>query len=123
MAAFMEFAYVPIINRPGPCDASLLNSFTLVSFVKNPGGRPALGAGACTGSTQMPSSEQFGRQADICMRLSAIASDDEVASRLIAMAHAYTAKAAALEQAGSKPAGDNERYPIEQRMRRCPNGS
>src|SRR4051812_23213974 len=122
MAAFMEFAYVPIINRPGPCDASLLNSFTLVSFVRNPGGRPALGAGACTGSTQMPSSEYFGRQADICMRLSAIASDDEVASRLIAMAHAYTAKAAALEPR-QVPAGDNERYPIEHRIRRCPNGS
>ena len=46
----------------------------------------------------MPSSEYFSRQADICLRLSAIASDEELASRLIAMAQGYRAKAAALER-------------------------
>jgi len=45
----------------------------------------------------MPSSEYFSRQADICLRLSAIASDEELASRLIAMTQGYRAKAAASE--------------------------
>jgi hypothetical protein len=51
----------------------------------------------------MPSSEYFGRQVDICLRLSVIASDDEVASQLIAMAHAYRAKAEALERRSTRP--------------------
>jgi hypothetical protein len=37
--------------------------------------------------------EYFRRQADICLRLSVIASDDEVSTRLIAMAQGYSAKA------------------------------
>jgi hypothetical protein len=37
----------------------------------------------------------FRRQADICLRLSLIASDDEVSSRLIVMAQEYKAKAEA----------------------------
>jgi hypothetical protein len=50
----------------------------------------------------MPSTEYFRRQFDICLRLSLIASDDEVASRLIVMAQEYKAKADALA-AESKP--------------------
>ena len=46
----------------------------------------------------MPSVEYFRRQADICLRLSLIASDDEVSSRLISMAREYTAKGDALAQ-------------------------
>jgi hypothetical protein len=44
----------------------------------------------------MLSAEYFRRQADICVRLSLIASDDEVSSRLITMARAYMAKGDAL---------------------------
>jgi hypothetical protein len=44
----------------------------------------------------MPSTEYFRRQSDICLRLSLIASDDDVASRLIVMAQEYKAKADAL---------------------------
>ena len=40
----------------------------------------------------MPTPEYFRRQADICLRLSLIASDDEVSSRLIVMAQDYKAK-------------------------------
>ena len=45
----------------------------------------------------MPSSRYFRYQADVCLRLSLIASDEEVASRLLAMSRGYTAKADALE--------------------------
>jgi hypothetical protein len=45
----------------------------------------------------MLSCEYFRRQADICVRLSLIASSGEAASRLIVMAHEYWAKADALE--------------------------
>jgi hypothetical protein len=44
----------------------------------------------------MPSAEYFRRQADICLRLSLIASDDEVSSRLIIMAREYMATGDAL---------------------------
>jgi hypothetical protein len=44
----------------------------------------------------MPSSAYFRRQADICLRLSLIASDDEVANRLITMSREYLAKSDAL---------------------------
>ena len=50
----------------------------------------------------MPSTEYFRRQSDICLRLSLIASDDDVASRLIVMAQEYKAKADELA-AESKP--------------------
>ena len=43
----------------------------------------------------MPSAAYFRRQADICLRLSLIASDEEVSNRLIIMAREYAAKAAA----------------------------
>ena len=45
----------------------------------------------------MPSSEYFRRQSDICLRLALIASSEEVATRLIAMAQDYHAQADALE--------------------------
>jgi hypothetical protein len=45
----------------------------------------------------MPSPAYFRRQADICVRLSVIASDQELATRLLAMAEEYKAKAGALE--------------------------
>ena len=45
----------------------------------------------------MPSPTYFRFQADVCLRLSLIASDEEVASRLLAMSRGYTAKADALE--------------------------
>jgi hypothetical protein len=45
----------------------------------------------------MPSSEYFRRQADICLRLSMIASSEEVANRLIAMAQDYTGRADEIE--------------------------
>ncbi len=44
----------------------------------------------------MPSPDYFRRQADICIRLSLLASDDEVSNRLIIMARAYMAKSDAL---------------------------
>ena len=44
----------------------------------------------------MPSAAYFRRQADICLRLALIASDDEVSNRLIVMAREYTAKGDAL---------------------------
>ena len=61
------------------------------------------GASDVQGVHAMPSSEYFSRQADICLRLSLIASDDEVASQLIAMAQAYRAKAAAVERTPASP--------------------
>jgi hypothetical protein len=45
----------------------------------------------------MPSSAYFLRQADICLRLSLVASDGQVSNRLIAMAQEYKAKAAAFD--------------------------
>jgi hypothetical protein len=48
----------------------------------------------------MPNPEYFRRQADICLRLSLIASDDEVSSRLITMARSYMAKGDALDREG-----------------------
>jgi hypothetical protein len=72
------------------------------------------------GVSAMPSSAYFRRQADICLRLSLIASDDEVANRLITMSREYLAKSDALagdaetdatpmgHEAGS-PAGEIDR--------------
>ena len=50
----------------------------------------------------MPSAAYFRRQADICLRLSLISSDEEVSNRLIIMAREYAAKADALaKEAGA----------------------
>ena len=46
----------------------------------------------------MPSAAYFRRQADICLRLSLIASDEEVSGRLVAMAKDYMTTSQALEQ-------------------------
>ena len=57
----------------------------------------------------MPSAAYFRRQADICLRLALIASDDEVSNRLILMAREYTAKGEALagqSGADAPPGGD-----------------
>ena len=51
----------------------------------------------------MPTPEYFRRQADICLRLSLIASDDEVSSRLIVMAQNYKATANAVEAESKSP--------------------
>jgi hypothetical protein len=53
----------------------------------------------------MPSSAYFRRQADICLRLSLIASDEEVSNRLITMSREYLAKSHALAgEADTQPA-------------------
>ena len=51
----------------------------------------------------MPSAAYFRRQADICLRLSLIASDEEVSSRLIAMARGYMATGDALAKEADAP--------------------
>jgi hypothetical protein len=58
----------------------------------------------------MPSAAYFRRQADICVRLSLIASDEEVSNRLIIMAREYTAKGDAMEkEAEADPPPSRER--------------
>jgi len=52
----------------------------------------------------MPSPAYFRRQADICLRLSLVATDPELATRLLAMAEDYKAKAnSAGEDGESEP--------------------
>jgi hypothetical protein len=46
----------------------------------------------------MPSAAYFRRQADICLRLSLIASDDAISTRLVTMAKEYLATGEALER-------------------------
>jgi hypothetical protein len=53
------------------------------------------------GDLPMPSAAYFRRQADICLRLSLIASDNAISARLVTMAKEYLATSEALE----KPAG------------------
>ena len=66
----------------------------------------------------MPSPTYFRFQADICLRLSLIASDEEVASRLLAMSRGYTAKADALEASRhlSRPKRWLLRFPAAKRI-------
>lgn len=52
----------------------------------------------------MPSAAYFRRQADICLRLSLISSDQEVSNRLIIMAREYAAKADVLKEAAAEKA-------------------
>ena len=52
----------------------------------------------------MPSADYFRRQADICVRLSLIASDDEVSNRLVNMAREYKARGDALAKQAADPA-------------------
>jgi hypothetical protein len=51
----------------------------------------------------MPSAAYLRRQADICLRLAAIASDEAASSRLLAIHQDYTAKADAMEAGGEAP--------------------
>jgi hypothetical protein len=46
----------------------------------------------------MPSAAYFRRQADICLRLSLITSDDPTSARLVTMAKEYLATSEALEK-------------------------
>jgi hypothetical protein len=60
----------------------------------------------------MPSVAYFRRQADICLRLALIASDEEVSNRLIVMAREYTTKGDALARqsgADAPPGADRPR--------------
>jgi hypothetical protein len=52
----------------------------------------------------MPSAAYFRRQADICLRLSLVSSDDATSTRLVAMAKEYLAAGEAVEQ---QPAPDS----------------
>jgi len=49
----------------------------------------------------MPSAAYFRRQADICLRLSLVSSDDAASTRLVAMAKEYLAACEAVEQQAS----------------------
>lgn len=56
----------------------------------------------------MPNAVYFRRQADICLRLSLIASDNAVSARLMQMARDYRATGEALEQQGAAGPPANE---------------
>ena len=80
-----------------------------MSFVGNRTDRIALQKKARVSA--MPSSAYFRRQADICLRLSLIASDEEVSNRLIKMSREYLAKGDALagrEADAGPPLPDHE---------------
>jgi hypothetical protein len=72
-----------------------------MSFVGNRTDRIALQKKP--GVSAMPSSAYFRRQADICLRLSLIASDEEVSNRLIKMSREYWAKGDALAGGEADP--------------------
>jgi hypothetical protein len=59
----------------------------------------------------MPSAAYLRRQADICLRLAAIASDEAASSRLLAIHQDYTAKADALEAGGESAATQPDASP------------
>jgi hypothetical protein len=70
----------------------------------------------------MPSAAYFRRQADICLRLSLIASDDAISTRLVTMAKEYLATGEALEKAAgtdlshgmvAPPDGDVDQGPAD----------
>ena len=63
---------------------------------------PEVRAGNALGGGAMPSSEYFRRQADICLRLSLVASDEVVSTLLIAMAQDYVAQADEIEAESTK---------------------
>ena len=58
----------------------------------------------------MPSAGYLRRQADICLRLSVIASDEEASGRLLAIYHDYKAKADAMD-AEAEVAADAMAHP------------
>jgi hypothetical protein len=61
----------------------------------------------------MPSAAYFRRQADICLRLALIASDEEVSNRLIMMVREYTTKGDALAGRVDPPPGADRRASAE----------
>ena len=74
----------------------------------------------------MPSAAYFRRQADICLRLAVIASDEEVSNRLVMMAREYAAKGAALTSqsgAGAPPGADAPAPAETERDTALPNGA
>jgi hypothetical protein len=97
------------------CESSLGVAFGLqyslgpLADEENGGKRPLVGNRTnsfalqeARGGPAMPSCAYFRRQADICFRLSLIASGEEVSSQLMAMAHDYKTNADAIET-DSKP--------------------
>src|SRR5262249_28839547 len=79
--------------RKGPPPAPFVGNRTAApALQKKTWGRPA-----------MPSAAYFRRQADICLRLSLISSDEEVSNRLIIMAREYAAKADVLATEADPP--------------------
>jgi hypothetical protein len=96
----MYRAQLPRATRPkAPAEKKSANA----SFVGNRTERFALQKKL--GVSAMPSSAYFRRQADICLRLSLIASDEEVSNRLITMSREYLAKSHALAgEADTQPA-------------------
>jgi hypothetical protein len=78
------------------------------------------------GGSAMPSAAYFRRQADICLRLAVISSDEEVSNRLIMMAREYAAKGAALTRQSGVDAlpADDRPVPAEtERDTVLPNGA
>ena len=69
---------------------------------REPYQRPCVGRGE-TGVLPMPTAEYFRRQADICIRLSLIASSEEVMTRLIGMAQDFHARVDVLEAQERRP--------------------
>jgi hypothetical protein len=67
-------------------------------FVRNRTGSTALPRQNSRGFLLMPSAAYFRRQADICLRLSLVSSDDATSTRLVAMAKEYLAAGEAVEQ-------------------------
>ena len=57
----------------------------------------------------MPSAAYFRRQADICLRLSLISSDQEVSNRLIFLARVYAAMGDVVQEAATDPPPAAER--------------
>jgi hypothetical protein len=55
-------------------------------------------AQAKLGEFAMPSAAYFRRQADVCLRLSLIASDDAISTKLVTMAKDYLATSEALDK-------------------------
>jgi hypothetical protein len=60
----------------------------------------------------MASVAYFRRQADLCLRLSLLASEDEVSNRLVLMAREYMATAESLESSGGGNTDATERAPL-----------
>src|SRR5713101_7981756 len=63
-----------------------------------PGTVPTIRRYRAKRGTSMPSAAYFRRQADICLRLSLIASDDGVSNRLITMTRGYMATSESLDR-------------------------